>query len=296
MTREFTINEFLTYSTKLDLILKNVIESDIHTSSSNRGYTHGFKGFVDVVSKIKNKLTKKALVTKDDSWAVDVDYSGPPTIDQIQDKIIDVITRINTQVLNLMKVFDMQQVSLYCTEVSSLCDLCSIYQSSSRHHTNVLVKESHYTQSPKVDTEEIIQRLSKLALNFNNGNGTAMPSDNESIDPKQIAQEKLSKEPDTLQSWIKFDCEMFYTFIGQDVSDVNVGKLLNYIQDSISNSMEMKRVDDSIKELQKVQSSKGRWFKVKVDDVEDIGDGENIKRDDIYKLNKDCYHILSVFK
>ena len=30
--------------------------------------------------------------------------------------------------------------------------------------------------------------------------------------------------------------------------------------------------------------------------VEDIGDGENIKRDDIYKIKDDHYRVLSVFK
>ena len=42
---EFTINEFLTYSNKLDIFLKNVIENGICTSSSTKGYMHGFKGF-----------------------------------------------------------------------------------------------------------------------------------------------------------------------------------------------------------------------------------------------------------
>ena len=44
-SREFTINELLTYSNKLDIILKNVIEHGICTSSSTKGYMHGFKGF-----------------------------------------------------------------------------------------------------------------------------------------------------------------------------------------------------------------------------------------------------------
>ena len=51
--REFTINEFLTYSNKLDIILKNIIDHGICTSSSPKGYMHGFKGFAEVLSKIK---------------------------------------------------------------------------------------------------------------------------------------------------------------------------------------------------------------------------------------------------
>ena len=52
---------------------------------------HGFKGFADVISRIKNKLTKKISTSQDDSWAVDVEYSGIPIIEQMQDKIIGAI-------------------------------------------------------------------------------------------------------------------------------------------------------------------------------------------------------------
>ena len=294
--REFTINEFLIYCNKLDIILKNVIENDIRTGSSSKGYMHGFKGFADVVSRKKNKLTKKSSTYRNDSWAVDVDYSGIPIIEQIQDKIIGAIRRINTPVLNLMKIFEMEQVSLYCTDVSSLDDLCSIYQSSSRRDGSILGKEHHFKQIQKIDTEEITQRLSKLALDFNNGNGMEMSPVDETIDPEEIARVKLSKELDVLDCWIEFDCEFFYNFIGQDVSNANVGRLLNHMRDSINSSMERKRVDGSITELQKVQSLKGRWFNVKVNNVEDLGDGENIKRDDIYKIYDDHYRVLSVFK
>ena len=47
--REFTINEFLTYSNKLYLILKNIIEHGICSSTSSKGYMYGFKGFAEVV-------------------------------------------------------------------------------------------------------------------------------------------------------------------------------------------------------------------------------------------------------
>ena len=66
---------------------------------------HGFKGFTDVVSKIKQRLTKKTSIISDDSWAVDVDYNGLPIIEQIHDKIVAAIGRINASVLNVMKVF-----------------------------------------------------------------------------------------------------------------------------------------------------------------------------------------------
>ena len=47
--REFTINEFIIYCNKIDFILKNVLQHDIKTSTSKKGYMHGFQGFVDIV-------------------------------------------------------------------------------------------------------------------------------------------------------------------------------------------------------------------------------------------------------
>ena len=273
-----------------------MIESDIRSCSSTKGYMQGFKGFADVVSKIKDKLMKKSSVCDDNSWAVDVDYSGTPIIEQIQHKILGAIKRINTPILNLMKIFQMDQVSLYCTEISSLDDLCSIYQSSSRHHGNIFDKEHHLKQKQIHDTEEITERLSKLALDFISGNGTDTPLVDELIDHAEIATNKLASEPDSSDCWIEFDCENFYDFIGQDVNNANVGRLLNHMSNSISNSMERKRVDGSITELQKVQSLKGRWFNVKSKNVEDYGDGENISRNDIYKIRDDFYRVLCVLK
>ena len=45
-----------------------------------------------------------------------------------------------------------------------------------------------------------------------------------------------------------------------------------------------------------MQSLKGRWFKVKVENVEKVDQGEDIQRDDIYKIKEDNYRVLSVFK
>ena len=75
---------------------------------------------------------------------------------------------------------------------------------------------------------------------------------------------------------MKHGFEIFYSFIGQNVSNSNVGNLLKHMQDSISSSMEKTRVNGSTTELQKVQSLKGCWFKVKVENVEKIDQGEDI--------------------
>ena len=89
-------------------------------------------------------------------------------------------------------------------------------------------------QSSTVDTEEIIKRLSNLALDFNSGNVTKIQSINDTIDCEEIAVNKLSEERET---WIQFDCQIFYNFLTQDISNDNVGRLLDHMRNSINNSM-----------------------------------------------------------
>ena len=149
------------------------------------------------------------------------------------------------------------------------------------------------SEPTKVNTEDIIQRLSKLALEFNNGNGSEIPSCEENLDPQKIACKNLEKNNDI---WIEFDCDVFYNFIGQDVSKDNVGKLLCHMRDSIENSMEVKKVNGSTTELRKVQSLKGRWFRVKMANVEKMDDWNTITRDDIYFRDECYYRVLSVYK
>ena len=291
--REFTINEFLSYSDKVDIILKNVIEHGICTSSSSKGYMQGFKGFAEVVCKIKDKLIKKKKLITEDSWAVDVDYEGLPIIEQIEGKIIGAIGRINPAVFNIMNVFGMKHLSQYCTNLNSISDLCGIYRSSSKGITNLNNKGLLKAKSPPVNTEEIIMRLSNLALEFNSGNGSKTETTEDVIDCKEIVSNKISEERET---WIHFDCQIFYNFLTQDVSNDNVGKLLDHMKNSINNSMETKRVDGSTTELQKVQSLKGRWFKVKFEDVENIEASKYITRNDLFRMNGKLYRVLSVFK
>ena len=56
------------------------MEHGIATATSNKGYMQGFKGFTDVVSRIRQKLKKETLNDNNGSWAIDVDYSGTPII------------------------------------------------------------------------------------------------------------------------------------------------------------------------------------------------------------------------
>ena len=62
--------------TKIDFIMKNVLQFDIKTSTTQKEYMHGFQGFANVVKKINMKLSKNKFVSELDAWAVDVDYNS----------------------------------------------------------------------------------------------------------------------------------------------------------------------------------------------------------------------------
>ena len=56
--REFTVNEFIIFFNKLEIIMKNVIENDINTGTSSKGYMTGFAEFTEVVGRMKKKFKK----------------------------------------------------------------------------------------------------------------------------------------------------------------------------------------------------------------------------------------------
>ena len=101
--REFSINEFIIYCNKIDFIMKNVLQFDLKTSTTKKGYMHGFQGFANVVKKINQKLSKNKFERELDSWSVDIDYNSTiPIVEQINNKVVSAIKRIQRPVLNLM--------------------------------------------------------------------------------------------------------------------------------------------------------------------------------------------------
>ena len=50
--------------------MKNVLEYDIKTSTTKKGYMHGFQGFANVVKKINLKLKNSKSDHDLDPWAV----------------------------------------------------------------------------------------------------------------------------------------------------------------------------------------------------------------------------------
>ena len=128
-----------------------------------------------------------------------------------------------------MELFGIQQLSPYCTDIQSIKDLCGIYQLPSRQGNLISINDVHLANSLKRDTKESIQRLSDLALEFNSGNGNKTSSSDENIDPKYIISKTMSEGNET---WIKFDCQCFYNFIGEDVSNSNVAVLQVWFVDN----------------------------------------------------------------
>ena len=95
--------------------MKNVLQFDIKTSTTQKGYMHGFQGFANVVKKINMKLCKNTFASELDAWAVDVDYNSTiPIIEQINNKVVSAIKRIQGPVLNLISLYGMQDISSFC--------------------------------------------------------------------------------------------------------------------------------------------------------------------------------------
>ena len=291
--REFSINEFIIYCNKIDFIMKNVLQFDLKTSTTKKGYMHGFQGFANVVKNINQKLSKNNYERELDAWAVDIDYTSTiPVIDQINNKVISAIKRIQGPVLNLMRVFGMEDISSYCGSIDKISDICSIYCSTSKikyykmSSTNVISEKDEHVE------EELLQRLSNLALDFNSGNGTNNLSC-EPIDASTIINNAMQKDNSSLE---EFDCESFFRFVSQDIRNNNVGKMLHFMSESMSTSFETRKVHGSITKLQKIQSLEGRWFKVRLEDVEQIITGNSVERNCIYSKDGKFYRVLSVFK
>ena len=89
---------------------------------------------------------------------------------------------------------------------------------------------------------------------------------------------------------------IFLKFISHDISNNNIGHMLYYMSESMNTTMESNKVQGSISSLQKVQSLKGRWFKVAQENVEQLITGNSVERKCIYQKDGKFYRVLSIFK
>ena len=116
--------------------MKNVLQFDLKTSTLGKGYMHGFQGFSNVVKNINKKLSKNKFERELDAWSVDIDYNLTiPIIEQINNKVVSAIRRIQGPVLNLMRVFGMEDISSYCGSIDKISDICSIYHSTTKKNS-----------------------------------------------------------------------------------------------------------------------------------------------------------------
>ena len=147
----------------------------------------------------------------------------------------------------------------------------------------------------KMDEEEMMRRLTNLALDFNAGRGSStINNHDESLDMTAIVENvRQSGSKSNIED---FDVENFFKFVSNDFRKNNVGNMLHYMSESMNATFEKQSVQGSISSLQKVQSLKGRWFSVRKENVEKIITGESVERNCIFVKNAKFYRVLSVFK
>ena len=138
--REFTVNEFIIFSNKLELIMTNVINNDIKTGTSNKGYMTGFRGFSEVIKKMKSKLKKETFMGDEVSVAVDINYNKS-VAHQIEPGLIKVINRSQEPILRLMETFKITEHSRYCFLVINILDICKCYTERLTHWYCQLTKD-----------------------------------------------------------------------------------------------------------------------------------------------------------
>ena len=89
---------------------------------------------------------------------------------------------------------------------------------------------------------------------------------------------------------------IFSHFVSQDISENIVGKMLQCMSESISKTFEKDKVQDSISSIQKVQSLKWRWFKVSIENVEQLRTVDTVEQNCLYEKDGKYYRVLSIFK
>ena len=293
--REFTVNEFIIFSNKLELIMTSVINHDIKTATSSKGYMTGFTGFAEVVNKIKNKLKKEKFVHEESTVAVDVNYNRPLS-HQIEKGLIEVINKTQPPILKLMKIFKIDEVSEYCNELSSILDICRIYRNSNKGVLSHNLPIHDKMEMKPVEEEEVMQRLANLAMECNNTDvGTFDVGDDVTSNDVMIGGVIYDRDsPDHLI--LNFDVTMFYRFLGCEITNDNVGRMLKCMYESMGTNFEKKKNWGSSNNLQKVKSLNQRWFQATDETIEKLPRKNVLGRDYIFERNGTYYRILSIYK
>lgn len=292
--REFTINEFIHYSNKLEIIMKNIIQNDIKTTTSSKGYMNGFAGFASAVKNLQEKLKKETFTGEENGLSIDVDYTKP-ICTQIEPGLIAVIQRTQKPIIELMKIFGIRKVSRYCEPISSILDICSIYQQSTRDIKSHFLLRYKKSDVDETHETEVMQQLADLALTVGEhemivddtlqDNSAALFDGQSTYDVEMMRGSEL----------VYFNLQMFYKFIRNEVNKDNVGNMLQLMKQSISHSFENKQTNGSISNLQKCKSLNQRWFNASKETIEKLPETSLLERDYIYEKNGTYYRILTIF-
>ena len=293
--REFTVNKFIIYSNKLEIIMNNVINNDIKMATSSKGYMNGFAGFASAVKNLQDKLKKENFTSEQNEFAVEIDYSKSISA-QIEPTLIEIIERTRKPIINLMKIFGITKVSRYCEPISSILDICGIYQQATREircHPLLVYKTNN---EEEINQAGIIQQLADLAIAVDKSdklddhseefNSTATFNGESTYDFAKMHGKET----------VHFNLVMFYKFIRNDVNKENVSKMLHLMKASISSSFEKKQTKGSITNLQKFKTLNQRWFKATKETMEKLPESKLLERDYIYEKNGVYYRVLTLFK
>jgi len=240
--REFTVNEFIIYSNKLEIIISNIINNDIKMGTLSKGYMNGFAGFASAVKKLQEKLKKENFTGEQKDLAVEVDYSKSIST-QIEPTLIEIIERTQKPIINLLKMFGIKKVSRYCEPISSILDICGIYQHATRDLRCHLLFVNQKINEDQRDEAGIIQQLADLAIDVDKSE-TVDDLSEQSNDTEtfNVDSTYAFAKVDAKES-VYFNLEMFYKFIRNDVNKENVSQMLHLMKESISSSFEKKKTE-----------------------------------------------------
>ena len=143
--------------------MRNVIENDIKTGTSEKGYMTGFTGFANVVKNIRDKLKKQMDISEEFSVAVDIDYDQPIS-SQIESGLITVIKRTQKSIVHLMQTFGIMELSIFCGQIESIMDICRTYQISIEDPSFIEIVQNETQKKNVVNDEDLIQGLANLAM------------------------------------------------------------------------------------------------------------------------------------
>ena len=133
-----------------------------------------------------------------------------------------------------------------------------------------------------VNEQKAIQRLANIALDFNSMCISPEDEQDENVNEDLLKGEVLYDSHEENQLRINFDVETLYSFIGLDMNNENVGKMLKLMYESMGTNLEKTKTSDSSNHLQKVKSLNQRWLKATKNTIEKLPNTNLLSRDYIY--------------